>query len=52
MKKQTNQKIKRFTPESFVRDLLNEAGFPKTKKFTVRNRNGRLVVRFNQNKYE
>lgn len=44
MKKQT--KAKKFTPEHFVRNLLNEAGFPKSKKFTVKSKDGRLVVRF------
>jgi hypothetical protein len=45
MKMPTRNKRK-FSSQRFVRELLNGAGFPKSKKFRVKQIDGRLVVRF------
>ena len=37
--------------QKFIRKLLNYSGFPDSKKFVVRKKNGRLVVRFRNNIY-
>jgi hypothetical protein len=52
MEKLKRSKAKTFKPERFARNLLNEIGFPKSKKIYVKNKGGRLVVRFNQKYYE
>jgi hypothetical protein len=52
MAKNKTDKTKRFSPKTFIKKLLCESGFPKTKEFYVQSKAGRLVVRFNKNNYE
>ncbi len=52
MNKIKTNKIKKFSPKAFIKNLLYEAGIPKTKDFSVRNKDGKLVVRFNKKEYE
>lgn len=43
---------KNYKAKKLIRNILNDCGFPKSKRFLVKNKNGVLVVRFHKNKYE